>query len=281
MGNTSSGPRSGQLPQDVHVQWSGRDQATHWLLFALAVVAGIQTGGVIFDTLVNDPVWSDSVVAARAWNEDIDPSRFYIAFTNGVFLLAIVTLVVGWRSPRPVRGWLRWATGFFIIAVVLTIVYFLPEIQEIRGASAEPIPDGELSDRIQRWTLLDPVRELFIFAGFVLTVRAVGLSHAAQARTEMLSEGPVAAIGSSMRSLELAPIGHWRLGASSKLCAIAPIPNRNQGCAGYFKKLKTRKQLPTRRVSRALLSRCGSLTTHPHDSCKDGLLTAVALLLAH
>lgn len=189
MDNTSSGPRSGQLPQDVHVQWSGRDRATHWLLFALAVVAGIQTGGVIFDSLVNDPVWSDSVVAARAWDEDIDTSRFYIAFTNGVFLLAIVTLVVGWRSPRPVRGWLRWATGFFIIAVVISIVYFLPEIQEIRGASAEPIPDGELSDRIQRWTLLDPVRELFIFAGFVLTVRAVGLSHAAQARTEMLSEG--------------------------------------------------------------------------------------------
>jgi hypothetical protein len=187
--NTSSDPRPGQLPQDVHVRWSGRDRATHWLLFALAVVAGIQTGGVIFDTLVNDPVWSDSVVAARAWNEDIDPSRFYIAFTNGVFLLAIATLVVGWRSPRPVRGWLRLATGFFIVAVVFTMAYFLPEIQEIRGASAGPIPDGELGDRIQRWTLLDPVRELLIFAGFVLTVRAVGLSHAAQARTEMPSEG--------------------------------------------------------------------------------------------
>ncbi len=187
--NTSSDLGSGRLPQDAHVRWSGRDRATHWLLFALAVVAGIQTGGVIFDSLVNDPVWSDSVAAARAWNEDVDPSRFYIAFTNGVFLLAVVTLVVGWRSPRPVRGWLRLATGFFIVAVVITMAYFLPEIQEIRGASAGPIPDGELGDRIQRWTLLDPVRELLIFAGFVLTVRAVGLSHAAQARTEMLSEG--------------------------------------------------------------------------------------------
>jgi hypothetical protein len=186
--STSSGPRSGRLPQDAHVRWSGRDKATHWLLFALAVVAGIQTGGVIFDSLVNDPVWSDSVAAARAWNEDVDPSRFYIAFTNGVLLLAIATLVVGWRSPRPVRGWLRLATGCFIVAVVFTMVYFLPEIQQIRGAPAGPIPDGELGDRIRRWTLLDPVRELLIFAGFVLTVRAVGLSHAAQARTEMLSD---------------------------------------------------------------------------------------------
>ena len=148
------------------------------------MVAGIQTGGVIFDTLVNDPVWSDSALAARAWNEDVDPSRFYIAFTNALFLLAIVTLVVGWRSPRPVRRWLRAATGLFIVAVVTTLVYFLPEIQVIRGDPAERIPDGELSERIQRWTLLDPVRELLIFAGLVLTIRAVGLSHAAQARAE-------------------------------------------------------------------------------------------------
>jgi hypothetical protein len=154
---------------------------------------------VIFDTLVNDPVWSDSVADARAWDEDIDTGRFYIAFTNGLFLLAIVTLVVGWRSPRPVSGWLRWATGLFILAVVSTIAYFLPELQEIRGASAESIPDDELSDRIDRWTLLDPVRELFIVAGFVLTVRAVGLSHAAQARMEMLRR-PVNSVGTSVRS---------------------------------------------------------------------------------
>jgi hypothetical protein len=98
-------------------------------------------------------------------------------------------LLVGWRSPRPVRGWLRLATGFFIVAVVFTMIYFLPEIQEIRGAPAGPIPDGELGERIRLWTLLDPARELLIFAGFVLTVRAVGLSHAAKARTEMLSGG--------------------------------------------------------------------------------------------
>ena len=82
------------------------------------------------------------------------------------------------------RRWLRAATGLFIVAVVTTLVYFLPEIQVIRGDPAERIPDGELSERIQRWTLLDPVRELLIFAGLVLIIRAVGLSHAAQARAE-------------------------------------------------------------------------------------------------
>lgn len=142
----------------------------------------MQAGGVIFDTLVNDPVWSDSVEAARTWNEEIDTGKFYIAFTNGLLLLSIVTLAVGWKTP-PVRWWLRGATALFIIAVATTMAYFLPELQDIRGASAESIPDYVLSDRIDRWTLLDTLRELLIVAGFIMTVRAVGLSHAAQARS--------------------------------------------------------------------------------------------------
>jgi hypothetical protein len=185
----TSGPRTDQLPHAVHTQWTGRDQITHWLLFALAVVAGIQSGGMLFDTLVNDPVWSDSVEAARTWDEEIDTGRFYIAFTNGLFLLAIVTLVVGWRSPHPVRRWLRLGTILFIVAVVSTLAYFLPELQEIRGASATAIPDGELSDRIERWTLLDTAREVLVLAGFLLTLHAAGLSYAVRARTKMMSEG--------------------------------------------------------------------------------------------
>ncbi|HYJ12124.1 MAG TPA: DUF1772 domain-containing protein [Thermomicrobiales bacterium] len=155
------------------------------------MVAGIQSGGVLFDTLVNDPVWCESVGAARAWNEEIDTGRFYIVFSQALLLLSIVTLVVGWRTPRPLRGWLRGATDLFIIPVVTTMVNLLPELQEIRGASAEAIPDDELQDRIQRWTLLDTVREICIVVGFIFTVRAVGLSHVAPARYRLLSEGHV------------------------------------------------------------------------------------------
>lgn len=177
--------RSSRQPEDAR-RWSGRDRITHWLLLALAVVAGMQTGGMIFDTLVNDPVWSDSVASARGWNEDIDTGRFYIVFTNVLLLLSIITLAVGWRSPRPLRLWLRWGTGLFIVAIIATLAYFLPELMEIRGATAASIPDAELDDRIQRWAMLDSVRELLVLAGFVATVRAVGLSHVQQARAEVL-----------------------------------------------------------------------------------------------
>jgi hypothetical protein len=135
-------------------------------------------------TTGNDPVWSESVATARAWNEEIDTGKSYIVFTNGLLLLAIVTLAVGWKTPRPGCWWLRSATALFIIAVASTLAYVLPELQEIWGASAESTPDDALSDRIERWTLLDTLRELLNFAGFIIIVRAVGLSHAAQARAE-------------------------------------------------------------------------------------------------
>ena len=174
MDTTPSASGSGQHARTFRAPWTGRDVATHWLLFALAIVAGTQTGGMLFDTLVNDPVWSESVEAARAW--DIDTGRFYIASSNGMVVLAIITLVVGWRTPPPVRWWLRGATALFIIAVATTMAYFLPELQEIRGASAESIPDDDLRDRT--------LREVLVVAGFIMTIRAVGLSHVEQARDE-------------------------------------------------------------------------------------------------
>jgi hypothetical protein len=156
--------------------WATRDRILHVLLFALAMVSGIQVGGALFDSLVNDPVWSASAAAARQWTQ-VDTSRFYIVFTNLLVLLVIITLVVGWRAQRPLRRWLRLATALFIIAIVTTFIYFLPELQQIRGAAAASIPDDELSSRIQRWTLLDTVREVLIFGGFALTLHTLGLSN--------------------------------------------------------------------------------------------------------
>lgn len=40
-----------------------RDTATHSLLFVLAVVSGVHVGGEVFDSVVNDPVWSASIGA--------------------------------------------------------------------------------------------------------------------------------------------------------------------------------------------------------------------------
>ncbi len=156
--------------------WSTRDRILHGLLFALVVISGMQVGGALFDSIVNDPVWSASAATARQWTQ-VDTSRFYIVFTNLLLLLAMITLVVGWRAKRTLRVWIRLATALFIIAIVVTIIYFLPELQQIRGVAAVSISDDELSRRIQRWTSLDTVREALILGGFALALHTLGLSY--------------------------------------------------------------------------------------------------------
>ncbi len=57
--------------------WTTCDRIIHGLLFTLAIVSAMQVGGALFDSIVNDPVWSASVAAARQWTQ-VDTSRFYI-----------------------------------------------------------------------------------------------------------------------------------------------------------------------------------------------------------
>jgi hypothetical protein len=163
--------------------WTKRDQATHWLLFLLVVISGMHFGAEVFDSIVNDPVWSASAATAREWqSKGIDPGRFYAIFSMLLLLVSIVTLAVGWRARKPLRRWLLAATALFILAVAVTLGYFLPEIIQIRSADAVSIPDEELTGRIRRWILLDTGRELMVFLGFLSTVHALGLSYLSRAQ---------------------------------------------------------------------------------------------------
>ena len=170
------------------VGWTMRDSATQWLLFVLAVISGMHFGGEVFDSIVNDPVWSASVSAARAWEgTGIDPGRFYSIFSLLLLVLSIATLAVGWRAQPVVRRWLLTATLLFLAAVAVTLAYFFPELMQIRTARALSIPDEELAGRIRRWILLDTGREVLVFLGFLFTLHALGLTYGVRSRLERSS----------------------------------------------------------------------------------------------
>jgi hypothetical protein len=143
-------------------------------------------GAEVFDSIVNDPVWSASVSTARGWeSKDIDPGRFYAIFSMLLLLLSVVTLAVGWRARKPMRRWLVAATVLFISAVAVTLVYFLPEIIQIRSADAVSIPDDELTRRVRRWIQLDTGREVLVFLGLLAAMHTLGLSYRSRAQREM------------------------------------------------------------------------------------------------
>ena len=164
------------------IPWRRRDSVILWIVFGLALLSGIHVGGAVFDSVVNDPIWTASASAAREWDvEKINPGKFFGRFSPLLLLLSLTAFIAAWASRPRVRPWLLIATTLFMIAVAVTIAYFLPEIRQIRGPAAMAIPDDVLTERVARWARLDIVREIAVFIGFVLTVHALGLSYGERA----------------------------------------------------------------------------------------------------
>src|SRR4051812_14318738 len=96
-----------------------KTQIVSSLLLVLALVGGIYIGGSIFEMTVNVPVWTASAEAARNWNENtiynFEGGRFFIVANPATTLLALLTLILGWRAPRPSRFWLRLGTTIIIV----------------------------------------------------------------------------------------------------------------------------------------------------------------------
>ncbi|MGZ5221220.1 MAG: hypothetical protein ACXWC7_14120, partial [Chitinophagaceae bacterium] len=88
--------------------WTRRDKIIQILIFILTIVVGIEVGGSTFDDIVNNPIWTASPQAARAWA--IQTGYFFRIFSPLMALLAIVTLIIGWKAKLKLKNPLIIAT---------------------------------------------------------------------------------------------------------------------------------------------------------------------------
>lgn len=158
-----------------------------WLLFIYAFVLGIYLGGAIFETVVIMPMWTASAAAARYFNQNplsvFNTGNFFFVVAPLSTLLSIVTLIAGWRAPRPVRFWLRLAIIPFLIVFLATAFYFVPEQVAIKGETAQNLSDAELTARAHRWVSLNWIRFGLAFPTWVMTLHALGLAYRQSAKT--------------------------------------------------------------------------------------------------
>lgn len=158
-----------------------------WLLFIYAFVLGIYLGGAIFETVVIMPMWSASADAARYFNQNplsaFNTGNFFFIVAPLSTLLSIVTLIAGWRTPRPVRFWLRLAIIPFLIIFLATAFYFVPEQVAIKGAAAQSLSDAELTARASRWVMLNWIRFALAFPILGMTIHVLGLAYRQSSET--------------------------------------------------------------------------------------------------
>jgi sterol desaturase/sphingolipid hydroxylase (fatty acid hydroxylase superfamily) len=159
-----------------------KNKILKWALFAFTFVFGIYFGGGLFEAVVIVPVWSASAEAARYWGSNplsaVEGARFFLVAAPLSALLGLVTLVLGWNAPQPMRFWLRLGMGMFFAMFIATLGFYVPEQLAIKGPTmVRELSDAEIMSRAGRWVMLNYVRAVYGFGELFIILKAFSYSH--------------------------------------------------------------------------------------------------------
>lgn len=158
------------------------------LLLCFTALMGIEVGAGAFVTFVIFPLWTASPGAAIGWTGDmpyyVEEGRFFIFASPLLFLLSVATLIASWHVEPHVRTWLRIATVSFIIIFVVTLAYFVPAQNLMKGQAGTKIPAAELGSMLRRFVTLNWVRQASGLLAFGAALHAFALSYRAAGRSE-------------------------------------------------------------------------------------------------
>ncbi|WP_218952142.1 DUF1772 domain-containing protein [Amycolatopsis anabasis] len=155
-------------------------------LFPLALLVGVQFGAGLYEKIILVPRWSslpgDRVVAAI---EDVGMKaagrEFWPFVSPAVGVLAILNLVLAWRSTNANRSW--WLAGAALMAgyAIFSYGFFVPQMLMLQ-ADGGTWPADRIETVVDWWTGLNYLRMVIGGAGWLCVLRALSMSSAARAR---------------------------------------------------------------------------------------------------
>ena len=126
-------------------------------------------GGMVYSHIVFFPVYlsalPDSAVLVHG-PYALHDERFWLLIHPLLILSVIFTLVLNWRL-RKRRKLIAITTGIYALAVVATMLYFVPELTAFLSSPESSVSRAEWFARGQRWQYLSWLRGVMMYAGFV------------------------------------------------------------------------------------------------------------------
>jgi Domain of unknown function (DUF1772) len=154
---------------------------TVWLLL-LVVFVGVQFGAGLYEKVVVVPQWADLpgnlVVGEIEASAMKSAGRAFWPFVSPVVgILAIVNLVVAWRSPTANRRW--WIAGAALMCAyaIFSYSYFVPQMLMLQ-AGGDLWPAGRVEGLVDTWTSANYLRMTIGAAGWLCALRALWLASA-------------------------------------------------------------------------------------------------------
>jgi hypothetical protein len=141
---------------------------THTLILAV-ILWGTLLGGIAYSHLVYFPVYlsalPDSAVVVTG-PYGLHESTFWLTFHPLLILSLIVALVLNWES-KPRRKRVLVSVVIYFLVLVVTQIYFLPELIAFEQSPESTVSASEWLARGQRWQRLSWIRGSVMYAGIL------------------------------------------------------------------------------------------------------------------
>jgi hypothetical protein len=138
-------------------------------LVAAVFLWGILMGGIVYSHMVFQPVFlrdlpeSSAVVTGRY---GLDESVFWMALHPVLILSLVASLALNWKD-RARRKLLLIPAAVYLLALVVTFFYFVPELIAFAGSLESNLPKAEWMARGRRWELLSWIRGTLLGIAYV------------------------------------------------------------------------------------------------------------------
>ncbi|HWB94983.1 MAG TPA: DUF1772 domain-containing protein [Puia sp.] len=151
---------------------------TQLLYASIAIAAGL-TFVNLYNSLVDVRSWGSdipaSIINARAYFRSVNPGTFFRFFSPLNQLVALVCVILFWKTAPSIRTTLIAALVLYILADVLTFAYFYPRNSILFMGAA---PDKSILENVWRqWSRMNWVRTAIVFAGLILSMISLHRSY--------------------------------------------------------------------------------------------------------
>lgn len=123
----------------------------------------IVIGGAVYEHIAVVPRWSEAPPSSLAMFQGsygLNPAPFW-QFIHPVTLLFFIAALIGnWKTQR--RKFILISFGGYMLILIVTAIYFVPELMSITTTPFSDIADPGLTKRAGRWETLSLVRLSFL-----------------------------------------------------------------------------------------------------------------------
>jgi Domain of unknown function (DUF1772) len=122
----------------------------------------------IYTSLIDAKSWGsnipNSIGAAREYYKTVNPGNFFRLFSPVNQVLALLVLIVFWKSSPSIRMYLGAVFVLYVLTDVLTFAFFYPR-NDIMFRAA-PLTDVDVLKKVwSEWNMMNWIRSLILLTG--------------------------------------------------------------------------------------------------------------------